>query len=111
MHATVSLLRAGQPRRAGNAAKSGQFIGQFLWVKYDPVGIKVLNNSLYQRTSFQNTMHTNRVNKNYIQYIILLLLNGYSEDIEKYFYVTIDLIDCAFILFKLVLFQPDKRTS
>ena len=42
MHATVCLLRAGQPRRAGDAAKSGQFIGQFSWVTGDPMGVKEL---------------------------------------------------------------------
>ena len=30
----VCLLRAGQPRRMGDAAKSGQFRGQFSWDKY-----------------------------------------------------------------------------
>ena len=34
-HATVCLLRAGQPRSAGDAAKLGQFIGQFSWVTGD----------------------------------------------------------------------------
>ena len=42
MHATVCLLRAGQPRRAGAAAKSGQFVGQFSWVTGDPIGLKGL---------------------------------------------------------------------
>ena len=40
--------RAGQPRRAGNAAKSGQFIGQFSCVENDtPVlkGLKKIQNS------------------------------------------------------------------
>ena len=37
MHGTVCLLRAGQPRRAGAAAKSGQFVGQFSWVTGDPI--------------------------------------------------------------------------
>ena len=35
MHATVCLLRAGQPRRTSAAAKSGQFVGQFSWVTGD----------------------------------------------------------------------------
>jgi hypothetical protein len=35
MHAAVCLLRAGQPRSAGDAAKLGQFIGQFSWVTGD----------------------------------------------------------------------------
>ena len=42
MHATVCLLRAGQPRRAGAAAKSGHFVGQFSWVTGDPIGLKGL---------------------------------------------------------------------
>ena len=42
MHATVCLLRAGQPRRAGAAAKSGQFVGQFSWVTGDPIVFKGL---------------------------------------------------------------------
>ena len=42
MHAAVCLLRAGQPRSAGNAAKLGQFIGQFSWVTGDPIGLKGL---------------------------------------------------------------------
>ena len=42
MLATVCLLRAGQPRRAGDAAKSGQFVGQFSWDKYDPTVVKGL---------------------------------------------------------------------
>ena len=47
MHATVCLLHAGQPRCAGDAAKSGQFIGQFTWVTGDPMGIKGLNKRNY----------------------------------------------------------------
>ena len=42
MHATVCLLRAGQPRRAGAAAKSGEFVGQFSWVTGDPIVLKGL---------------------------------------------------------------------
>ena len=42
MHAAVCLLRAGQPRSAGDAAKLGQFIGQFSWVTSDPIGLKGL---------------------------------------------------------------------
>ena len=38
MHATVCLLCAGQPRRAGYAAKSVQFKGQFSCDKYVPQG-------------------------------------------------------------------------
>ena len=46
MHAAVCLLCAGQPRSAGDAAKLGQFIGQFSWVTGDPIvlkGLKMLN--------------------------------------------------------------------
>ena len=42
MHAAVCLLRAGQPRSASDAAKLGQFIGQFSWVTGDPIGVKGL---------------------------------------------------------------------
>ena len=42
MHAAVCLLRAGQPRSAGDAAKLGQFIGQFSWVTGDPIVVKGL---------------------------------------------------------------------
>ena len=42
MHGTVCLLRADQPRRAGAAAKSGQFVGQFSWVTGDPIVLKGL---------------------------------------------------------------------
>ena len=45
MHATVCLLHAGQPRRTGIAAKSGQFIGHFSWVTSDPMGVKGLNST------------------------------------------------------------------
>ena len=42
MHAAVCLLRAGQPRNAGEAAKLGQFVGKFSWVTGDPIGLKGL---------------------------------------------------------------------
>ena len=42
VHAAVCLLRAGQPRSAGDAVKLGQFIGQFSWVTGDPIGLKGL---------------------------------------------------------------------
>ena len=42
MHTTVCLLRTGQPRRAGNVAKLGQFIGQFSCVEYDTPVLKGL---------------------------------------------------------------------
>ena len=47
MHAAVCLLRAGQPRSAGDAAKLGQFIGQFSWVAGDPIGVKGLCTCMY----------------------------------------------------------------
>ena len=43
MHAAVCLLRAGQPKSAGNGTKSGQFVGQFSWVTGVPIGIINLN--------------------------------------------------------------------
>ena len=39
----MCLLRAGQPRRIDNAAKSCQFIGRFTWVMGDPMCVKGLN--------------------------------------------------------------------
>ena len=42
MHAAVCLLCAGQPRSASDAAKLGQFIGQFSWVTGDPIVLKGL---------------------------------------------------------------------
>ena len=42
MHATVCLLRAGQSRYAGDAAKSGRFIGQFSCCTCDTVGVRGL---------------------------------------------------------------------
>ena len=42
MHAAVCLLRAGQSRSAGDAAKWGQFVGKFSWVTGDPIGLKGL---------------------------------------------------------------------
>ena len=44
MHATVCLLRA---RRPGDAAKSGQFEGQFAWDRYVPISVKGLRFSHY----------------------------------------------------------------
>ena len=47
LHVTLYLLRAG----AGDAAKSGRFIGQFSWVTGDPMGVKgllsVIDKALY----------------------------------------------------------------
>ena len=43
MHAAVCLLRAGQPKRAGDVEKSGEFLGEFSWVEFDPVGVRGLS--------------------------------------------------------------------
>ena len=42
MHAAVCLLHAGQLNRAGDVAKSGEFLGEFSWVEFDPVGVRGL---------------------------------------------------------------------
>ena len=39
------LLHAGQLKRAGDAAKSGEFLGEFSWVEFDPMGVRGLTNS------------------------------------------------------------------
>ena len=36
------LLHAVQLKRACDAAKPGEFIGEFSWVKFDPMGVKGL---------------------------------------------------------------------
>ena len=46
MRATVCLLPAGWLTHAGDAAKSGQFIGQLSWVTGDPICRKGLNATL-----------------------------------------------------------------
>ena len=46
--ATVCLLHAGQWKRAGDAAKSGAFIGEFLWVTYDPIAVKGLKDPQFK---------------------------------------------------------------
>ena len=43
MHAAVCLLHAGQLNRAGDVAKSGEFLGEFFWVVYDPMVVRGLN--------------------------------------------------------------------
>ena len=42
-------LRAGQPRSAGDAAKSSQFIGQFSWVTGETIVLKglIFNENCY----------------------------------------------------------------
>ena len=47
VRATVCLLRAGRPTRAGDMAKSGQFIGQLSWVTGDSIGLKGLTSSQF----------------------------------------------------------------
>ena len=54
MHAAVCLLRAGQPRSAGDAAKLGQFVGQFSWVTGDPIGLKGLTLAKLLKSSYKN---------------------------------------------------------
>ena len=61
MHATVCLLRAGQPRRAGAAAKSGQFVGQFSWVTGDPIGLKGLYSDI--KNALYNPLRTTAIQK------------------------------------------------
>ena len=46
MHAAVCLLHAGQLNRAGDVAKSGEFLGEFSWVVYDPMGVRGLFNTI-----------------------------------------------------------------
>ena len=56
MHAAVCLLHAGQPRRAGDVAKSGQFIDQFSWDRYVPMVVKGLMLSYsVEQTTIENT--------------------------------------------------------
>ena len=47
MHATVCLLRAGQPRRPGDAAKSGHFEGQFSWDENVKGLLGIIDEALY----------------------------------------------------------------
>ena len=67
MHATVCLLCAGQPRRAGDVAKSGEFIGESSWVAYDPITIKELiaciYNNRWQKTWPEYALHSVRINQ------------------------------------------------
>jgi hypothetical protein len=42
MHAAVCLLHAGQPKHAVDEAKSGEFLGEFSWVVYDPMVVRGL---------------------------------------------------------------------
>ena len=37
------MRAAGQLKPAGNAVKSGEFLGEFSWVEFDPVGIRGVN--------------------------------------------------------------------
>ena len=42
MHAAVCLLHAGQLKHAVDEAKSGEFLGEFSWVEFDPMGVRGL---------------------------------------------------------------------
>ena len=42
MHAAVCLLHAGQLNRAGDVAKSGEFLGEFSWVELFPMDVRGL---------------------------------------------------------------------
>ena len=80
MRATVCLLRAGWPTRAGDAAKSGQFIGQLSWVTGDSIGLKGLRESpIYrQRRIFNLNV--------YISYLPHLTISYYnSSNNRKWF--------------------------
>ena len=46
MHAAVCLLHAGQLNRAGNVAKSGEFLGEFSWEELFPMDVRVLFNTI-----------------------------------------------------------------
>ena len=61
MHAAVCLLRAGQPRSAGDAAKLGQFIGQFSWVTGDPIVLKGLYRVI--KIALYNPLRTTAIQK------------------------------------------------
>ena len=41
------LLHAGKPKHAGDAAKSGEFLGEFSWVEFDPMGVRGLKKYNY----------------------------------------------------------------
>ena len=34
------MLHAGQPKHASDAAKSEEFLGEFSWVEFNPMGVK-----------------------------------------------------------------------
>ena len=65
MHAAVCLLRASQPRSAGDTAKLGQFIGQFSWVTDDPIGVEGLNMQTRAKYTFRIQI-IKFVNANYL---------------------------------------------
>ena len=46
MHAAVCLLHAGQLNRAGDVAKSGEFLGEFSWVELFPMDVRGLFNMI-----------------------------------------------------------------
>ena len=39
---SAAALHAGQLKRAGDAAKSGEFLGELSWVEFDPIGVRGL---------------------------------------------------------------------
>ena len=46
MHAAVCLLHAGQLNRAGDGAKSGEFLGEFYWEELFPLDVRGLFNTI-----------------------------------------------------------------
>ena len=46
MHAAVCLLHAGQLNRAGDVAKSGEFLGEFSWEELFPMDVRGLFNTI-----------------------------------------------------------------
>ena len=42
MHTAVCLLCAGQPKCTSDSAKSEEFLGEFSWVEFDPMGVRGL---------------------------------------------------------------------
>ena len=77
-YAAVCLLRAGQPRSAGDAAKLGQFVGQFSWVTGDPIvlkGISNVNSHLYFTSLFPFLKHYFMV-----WFVIMWVINIFEVD-------------------------------
>ena len=69
----MCLLRAGQPRSAGDAAKLGQFIGQFSWVTATNRSQRV---NLYTTNAhYFVTLHIIRVHVSHVKNLIELHQN------------------------------------